>query len=167
MLKQIRLRVTEAVDRLLDIANHEELVPWTGQRLDNSVLNAGDILAFVHINVFVLSQQLIALIRIRHDSVCDLLHVRVVNRSGFQLLLFVLLCRFRDNQLKSPKLPLNHSVGLIVLLIQHGLQPLGSGDKNTLGALHLVPDIVKGILPRFRVIVQPARSRSLVKAFGC
>ena len=53
MLEQIRLRMTESVDGLLDIADHEELVSRTGQRFDDRILNAGNILAFIHVNVFV------------------------------------------------------------------------------------------------------------------
>ena len=135
-----------------------------GQRFDNGILNTGNILALVHINVFVLGQQLVALVGIRHDAVGDLFHVRIVNRSGFQLLLLILPGCFPDNQLKAPKLPLNHRVCLIVLFIQHGFQTLGCRGENTLGALHLVPDVIDRVFPCFGLFIQPTGSRCLVEA---
>ena len=56
MLEQIRFCMAESVNGLLDVANHEELMPRACQGLDDGILNAGNVLAFVHINVLVFSQ---------------------------------------------------------------------------------------------------------------
>ena len=147
MLKQIWFGMTESVDGLLDVTDHEELMSGSRQGLDDSVLNAGNILAFVHIDVFELCQQLIPFVRIGHNAVSNLLHVGIVNCTGFQFLLLILCGGFSQKQFQAPQFLLNNAVQTVILLVQHSVNTLNCCGEYAAGAFHAVTNTVKLLLP--------------------
>ncbi len=88
----------------------DETKAWKKQidKIRDSMKGSEGILAFVHKYVFVFRQQLVSFIRIRHDTVSDLFHIRVINRAGLSFLPLILRSGFPQKQFQPPEFPLNY-----------------------------------------------------------
>ena len=68
-LKETGVGIAEAVNALLDVPDHKQLMAGAGERLNDRILNRTDVLAFIHKHIPVFFQQLGPLVGVFHDRV--------------------------------------------------------------------------------------------------